>query len=87
MALTGLNGYNEISAIPLKCVSMGNQERRVRPVIMSTNNNEPLFYPYSVNVNKCSGNCNDINNLYAKLCVPDAVKKMNIKVFNLVSRY
>ena len=42
MALTGLNGYNEISAIPLKCVSMGNQERRVRPVIMNTNNNEPL---------------------------------------------
>ena len=33
-----------------------------------------LYYPYSVLVNKCSGSCNDINNPYAKLCVPDVAK-------------
>ena len=43
------------------------------------------FYPYSIRVNKCSGSCNNINDSYAKLCVPDVVKK-NVKVFNLVSR-
>ena len=29
--------------------------------------NEPLFYPYNVLVNKCSGSCNDINNPYVKV--------------------
>ena len=52
---------------------------------MNINSDKPLFYPYSILVNKCSGSCSNINNTYAKLCVPDIVKNMNIKVFNLVS--
>ena len=36
----------------LNCVSMSNLQRKVRPAIMNTNNNEPLFYPYSVFVNQ-----------------------------------
>ena len=35
---------------------------------------------------KCSGSCNNINNPYAKLCVPDVVKNVNVKVFSLMSR-
>ena len=53
---------------------------------MNVNSNEPLFYPYSIFVNKCSGSCNDINDPYAQLRVPDVAKDMNIKVFNLMSR-
>ena len=32
----------------LKCVSMNNQECKVRPEIININSNEPLFYPCSV---------------------------------------
>ena len=35
---------------------------------------------------KCSGSCNNINDPYAKICVPDVVKDLNVKVFNLMSR-
>ena len=35
---------------------------------------------------KCSGSCNNINNPYAKLCLPDVVKNLNVKVFNLMPR-
>ena len=35
---------------------------------------------------KCGGSCNNINDPYAKLCVPDAFKNINVKVFNLMSR-
>ena len=70
----------------LKCVSMSNQECKVRPETININSNEPLLYPYSVLVNKCRGSCNDINNPYAKLCVPDVAKTMNVKVFNILSR-
>ena len=70
----------------LKCVSMNNQECKVRPEIININSNEPSFYPYSVKISKCSGSCNNINDPYAKLCVPDVVKNINVKVFNLMSR-
>ena len=31
-------------------------------------------------------NDNDINDPYAKLCVPDVVEGINVKVFNLILR-
>ena len=37
-------------------------------------------------MNKCSRSCNNINHPYAKSCVPNVVKKINVKVFNLMSR-
>ena len=65
---------------------MNNQECKARPKIIDLNNNEPVFYPYSIKVNKCSGICSNINDPYAKLCVPDIIKNINVKVFNLMSR-
>ena len=37
-------------------------------------------------MNKCSSNCNNINNPYLKICVLDVIKDFNVKVFNLMSR-
>ena len=70
----------------LECISMNNQECKARPKIINVNNNEPVFYPCSIIVNKCGGSCSNINDPYAKLCVPDIIKNMNVKVFNLMSR-
>ena len=70
----------------LKCISMNNQECKARPKIIGFNSNEPVFYPYSIKVNKCSRSCSSINNPYAKLCVPDIIKNINVKAFNLMSR-
>ena len=70
----------------LECISVNNQECKARPKIINVNNDEPVFYPYSIKVNKCSGSCSSINDPYAKLCVPDITKNTNVKVFNLMSR-
>ena len=45
-----------------------------------------IFYPFSIKINKCSGNCSDINDPYVKICISDIVKNLNVKVFNLMSR-
>ena len=76
--------YGVLNVNSLECVSMNNQECRTRTKIININNNEPVFYPFNIKVNKCSGSCNNINDPYAKLCVPDVVKNINIKVFNLM---
>ena len=44
------------------------------------------FFPFSTETSKCSGSCNNINYPYAKICVPDSIKILNVKVFNLMSR-
>ena len=66
--------FSVLSVNSLECVSMNNQECKARPKIIDVNNNEAVFYPYSFKVNKCSGNCNNINDPYAKLCVLNIVK-------------
>ena len=75
--LTGVNSLNY--------VSMHNQECKVRPQIVNVNGNYSVFFPFSIKTSKCSGSCNNINNPCAKLCVPDVVENLNVKVLNLAS--
>ena len=55
---------------------MNNQEWKIRPEIVNSNNNKPILYPYSILVNKCKGSCNNIDDPYTKLCVRDVVQNM-----------
>ena len=84
--LSSFTNASSLNAIPLSCISMNNQECKARPEIINVNSNNPIFYSFSIKTSKCSGNCNNINGLYAKICVPDVVKDLNVKVFNLMSR-
>ena len=55
-------GCNVWNVIPLKYVSMSNQECKVRPEIINVNSNESSLYPYRVLENKWSSSCNNNNN-------------------------
>ena len=65
---------NLVSTTSLSSISMNNQACKVRPEIINVNSNNPIYYPFSITTSKCSGNCNNINDPYAKACVPDSVK-------------
>ena len=82
IAFFSFNGVAFNSKSALECISRKNQECKVREEIVT---NKPMFYPFSIKVNKCNGNCNNINNPHSKLCVPDVVRNINLKVFNLIS--
>ena len=69
----------------IKGVSLNNRPCQARPTLVITNSNETLFYPFSLSVNKCGGSCNTIDDVYARVCVPNKVKNMSLKVFNLIS--
>ena len=57
---------------------MNNQACIVRPKIIDINSNNPIFYPFSGKINKCSSNCNNINDPYARICVSDTVKNLDL---------
>ena len=59
----------------LSFISMINQECKTRPQIVNVISNNPIFYPFSIKISKCSGNYNNINDPYSKICVPDIIKK------------
>ena len=72
----------------LECVSVVNRECMPRPKILDVNEGvgEALFYLYNVLVNKCSGSCNMLDDPMAKLCVPNMIKRVNVKVYNFLMR-
>ena len=94
MFLTGLNALsyvnplntNHLSANSLSCISMNNKKCIERPEIINVNSDEPAFYLFSIKTSKCSSSGNNINDHYAKMCVPDVLKNLNTKAFNLISK-
>ena len=71
--LSSFTNANSLNAIPLSCISMNNQECKTRLEVINVNEDEPVFFPFSIETSKCSGSCNNINYPYAKICVPDEV--------------
>ena len=72
----------------VECLFVINRKCMPRPKILDVNEGvgEALFYPYNVLVNKYSGSCNTLDDPMAKLCVPNIVKRGNMKVYNFLMR-
>ena len=87
MVFTGLTILSDFANAnsPLSCISMKHKECKTRTQVINVNGDEPVFFPFSIETNKRGGS-NNINYPYAKICVPDIIKKLNVKVFNLMSR-
>ena len=81
-----INFFSIATSVGLEFVSKVNQKCMSRSKIIDVNKNGPVFYPYSIKVNKYRGSCNTTNDPFAKLCVPDIAKNINVKVFNLMAR-
>ena len=65
-----------------KCVSLSNQKRRIQPAVINLHPNECSqklqYYPFVVNVDKCVGSCNTLNNLSNKVSFPNKTEDLNI---------
>ena len=38
---------------------------------------------FEVNLDRCAGSCNTLDNLFDKACVPNATKDLNLHAFEL----
>ena len=83
-----INLFSVIKIKALESVSVVNQKCMPRPKILDVIEGvgEALFYPYNVLVNKCGGSCNTLDDPMAKMCVPNIIKRINMKVYNFLMR-
>ena len=66
-------------------ICLNKQSCQARPTIVNITTNQPLHYPFTVNVNKCGGSCNTIYDPNAQVWIPNKVKNLNNEIFNLTS--
>ena len=69
----------------IKRVSLIKQSFQTRPKVVNINSDKTFFYPFPVSVKKCGLNSNTIDDPYGRVCFPNIVRNMNVKVFNLMS--
>ena len=75
---TAMTFFNLSIVNSLECVSINNQECKIRTEIINLNTNQSMFYPYSIKINRCKRSCNTINDSYARICVPNQIKNTNV---------
>ena len=78
--------FSIVKTKTLECVSVVNQKCMPRPKLLDVNEvvGEALFYLYNKLVKKCSGSCNTLDDPMAKMCVPNIIKRINMKVYNFL---
>ena len=70
------------TANSLECISLKNQECKIRKVIAA---NKYMTFTYKIEIERCVGSCNNISNLHSKVCIPDIVKNVTVKMFDLMN--
>ena len=48
-------------------------------------NQEFHYYPRAVKLDRCVGNCNTLNDLSNKVCVPNKIEDLNLSVLNIIT--
>ena len=43
-----------------------------------------MTFPYKTEVDRCIGSCNDKENPYFKVCLPDSIKSVSVKSLDLI---
>ena len=80
-----INAFNHT-----KCASLSNQKCISQPNLIILHPNEYIqgfcYYPFAVNLDKCTGSCNTLNELSNKVCIPNETENLNLSIFNMITR-
>ena len=64
-----------------KCSCLNDEPCMVKPTPIDLNPTELRYYPFIINLDKCSGSCNALSQ---KICVAKETKDINAKAFNII---
>ena len=72
-----------------KFLLLSNQKCMIQPTLINLHSNkysqELHYYPFAVELDRCIGSCNTLNDLSNKACVPNKREDLNLRVFNMIT--
>ena len=69
-------------SLATKFVSLNGEPCVIRPILIDLSPVELKYYPFRINLDKCTGRCNVLS---PKICVPKGTKDINVKAFNMIA--
>ena len=68
---------------------LNNQKCKIKSTLINWHPNEYSqkfhYYPFAVKLDRCVGNCNNINDLSNKVCIPNKTEDLNLSMFSMVT--
>ena len=62
---------------------------KIQPTLINLHPNEysqeSHYYTFSVNLDRCFGSCNTLNDLSNYVCIPNKPEALNLSVFNMIA--
>ena len=71
-------------SLAINCLSMNNQPCIVRSMRTDMNPDKFHYYPVIISMNRCNGNCSTVKDPFGRMCIPNKIEDMNLKVFNII---
>ena len=72
------------------CIYLSNQSWMTRLTLFDLNPDEDnqglCYYQFMVDLGRCNGSCNTLDDTSGKTCVPSKTENVNIKVFHMITR-
>ena len=72
-----------------KCVSLAIQKCTTQPTVIKLQPNEYTqglrYCPFVVDLDRCVGSCNTLNDSSNNVCVPNKTEELNLSMFNMVT--
>ena len=65
-----------------KCQFLSDEQRMVRHTLIDMNPVELKYYPFMIDLNKCTRSWNVLS---SNICVPKETKDRNVKAFNIIT--
>lgn len=62
------------------------QQNLIRLTVIDLNPIELIFFPFMVDLDKCNGSFNVVDDLYMEIYVPIEREVVNVKVFDMIAR-
>ena len=68
---------------------LSNQKCEIQPTVINLYSNEYRqefhYYPFPVELDRCAGSCNTLNDLSNKVCVANKTEDLYLSVFNIIA--
>ena len=57
----------------------------LRPTLVDLSIDELHYYPFIISMNRCDGSCNTVEDPSGRICVPNKMEDLNLKVLNMIN--
>ena len=68
--------------LTIKCIPLNSQPCLVRGTVIDLNLDQVYYCQFVISMSMCDGSCNTLHDPFGRICLPNKVEDVKLKVFN-----